>query len=104
MQLKPIEVILTPYKEQGRPPVRGGSVGHIRDRGFPEFAEGLKGIDKHLHLIVLYWCDRGTRDQFLTTTPGMTAWGGVCHPLPHRPNPIAFDLVDLISGEGNRLW
>ena len=71
---------------------------------FPEFAEGLKGIDKHSHLIVLYWCDRGTRDQFLTTTPGDDRVRGVfATRSPHRPNPIAFDLVDLISREGNRL-
>ena len=40
----------------------------------------------------------------LTTTPMDDRVRGVFSTRsPHRPNPIAFDVVDLIGREGNRL-
>ncbi len=105
MQLKPIGVIHSPYKEQGQAPRQGRLQLDISEiEVFPEFAEGLKDIEKNSHLIVLYWCDRGTRDKLLTTTPMDDRVRGVFSTRsPHRPNPIAFDVVDLIGREGNRL-
>ncbi len=105
MQLKAIGIVHSPYKNRGEAP-RQGRLGNalFELEIFPEFCEGLKGIDDYSHLIVLFWCDRTERNQLLTTTHWDERLRGVFSTRsPDRPNPIAFDIVDLISRDGNRL-
>ncbi len=105
MQLKPIGVIHSPYQNHTEAPRQGRlqqDPGEIEV--FPEFEAGLKDIEKNSHLIILYWCDRATRDTILTATPRNERVRGVfATRSPNRPNPIAVNLVDLIRREGNRL-
>ena len=56
------------------------------------------------HLIILYWCDRADRETLVVNTP----WDDKPHGVfatrsPARPNPIAFDIVDLVSRKENKL-
>jgi tRNA-Thr(GGU) m(6)t(6)A37 methyltransferase TsaA len=105
VQLKPIGVIHSPYQNQAEAPRQGRlqmDTGEIEV--FPEFEAGLKDIEKNSHLLILYWCDRGTRDTILTAKPWDERVRGVfATRSPNRPNPIAIDLVDLIRRDGNRL-
>ncbi|NLW07419.1 MAG: tRNA (N6-threonylcarbamoyladenosine(37)-N6)-methyltransferase TrmO [Clostridia bacterium] len=105
MRLKQIGIVHSPYKEKGDAPPQGR---FKEDRFiieiYPEFAAGLKDIEGVSHLIVLYWCDRADRNTLVTKTP----WDEIPHGVfatrsPNRPNPIAFDIVDLISRQGNKL-
>lgn len=105
MQLNPIGVIHSPYKERGQAPRQGRlsedeSVLEI----FPQFAPALKGIERNSHLIVLYWGDRADRETLQSPTPFSEVPVGVfASRSPNRPNPIAFCVADLIRREGERL-
>jgi tRNA-Thr(GGU) m(6)t(6)A37 methyltransferase TsaA len=106
MNLKPIGYVHSPYKERKDAP----SQGRNRDDKFQieileEFKDGLKGIEKRSHLIVLYWLDKSKRDILQTTTPhDKNEVKGIFNTRsPARPNPIAFNIVDLDKVEGNIL-
>lgn len=105
MQLKQIGVIHSPYKEKQEAPFQGRlKEDHFVIEVCPEFAAGLQDVEGATHLVILYWCDRGDRSILLATPP----WDDQPHGVfatrsPNRPNPIAFDIVDLVSREGNRL-
>jgi tRNA-Thr(GGU) m(6)t(6)A37 methyltransferase TsaA len=105
MELTPIGVIHSPYKERGDAPRQGRlSENEITLEIFPQFAGGLKDIQRACHLIVLYWGDRARRDVLQSPTPFSASPVGVfASRSPNRPNPIAFCVADLLRQEGNRL-
>jgi|GEM_PF-2795045 len=65
IQLKPIGVIHTPYKEPKGIPIQGkfekGVTGTIRL--FPEYRAGLKDIKGFSHLILLYHFNRSKEER-----------------------------------------
>jgi tRNA-Thr(GGU) m(6)t(6)A37 methyltransferase TsaA len=100
------------------------SDAEVREKGdvegeleiFPEFAEGLEGIDGYSHLFVLVYIDRLRPEQIgpLQVKPrGLLRRGFKLEDLPvlgvfaldspTRPNPIGLTLVRVIAREGNRL-
>lgn len=102
-----------------------GSDGEVREKGdlegeleiYPEFEEGLEGIDGYSHLFVLAYFDRLRPEQIgsLQVKPrGLVRRGFKLEELPllgvfaldspTRPNPIGLTLVRLIKREGNRLF
>ena len=106
MQLKPIGVIHSPYKERGQAPRQGRlSMNEIILEVFPEFEPALKEIDHYTHLIVLYWVDRANREILQTLTPHNRSLpvGVFSSRSPNRPNPIAFCVASLIRKEANQL-
>lgn len=105
MELVPIGVIHSPYKERGEAPRQGRlSENEITLEILPQFAAGLEGIGRVSHLIVLYWGDRARRDVLKSRTPFSEIPVGVfTSRSPNRPNPIAFCVADLLRQEGNRL-
>jgi tRNA-Thr(GGU) m(6)t(6)A37 methyltransferase TsaA len=105
MQLTPIGVIHSPYKERGDAPRQGQlSEDEIILDVFPQFAAALKAIERCSHLIVLYWGDRANREILQSRTPFSESPVGVFSSRsPNRPNPIAFCVADLIRVEGTRL-
>jgi tRNA-Thr(GGU) m(6)t(6)A37 methyltransferase TsaA len=105
MQLNPIGVIHSPYKERGDAPRQGRlSENELTLEIFPQFADALKGVTRASHLIVLYWGDRAKRDTLQSPTPfSETPVGVFASRSPNRPNPIAFCVADLICLEGNLL-
>ena len=70
MEVKPIGIICTPYKEPRGLPIQGkfdrAATGTIRT--FPEFTAGLKDIEGFSHLIPIYYFDR-SREERLVSKP-----------------------------------
>ncbi|MDK2992671.1 MAG: hypothetical protein PWP48_1904 [Clostridiales bacterium] len=105
MELRPIGVIHSPYKEKKDAPRQGRlSNNEITIEIYPEFVDGLQGIEQVTHLIVLYWGHLADRGILQTVTPFSPEVKGVfaCR-SPNRPNPIAFCIADLIRRDGNIL-
>ena len=77
---------------------------------YPEYAEGLDGIEELDYIYVLYWMNRlSEKDRkILKVHPR----GDVNKPLrgvfslrsPMRPNPIGLTRVKLVKREGNILY
>lgn len=105
MQLTPIGVIHSPYKQRGDAPRQGRlSDNEITLEIYPQFAAALKDVARCSHLIVLYWGDRANRETLQSRTPFSEVPVGVFSSRsPNRPNPIAFCVADLIRQEDNRL-
>ena len=56
LELKPIGVIHSPYKDRGTAPYQGYKSEKISQiEVFREFEEGLKDIEGFSHIIVIYW-------------------------------------------------
>jgi tRNA-Thr(GGU) m(6)t(6)A37 methyltransferase TsaA len=84
---------------------------------FEEYVEGLEGIDGFTHLIVIAYLHKVTREQRrvlkvrhkrllrLGIDPGDLPEVGVfCTDSPHRPNPIALTIVEVVKREKNILY
>ncbi len=114
IKFKPIGIIRTKASDIE---VReaGDRVGELEI--YPEFAEGLDGIDGYSHLFVLVYFDRLRPEQIgpLKVKPrGLLRRGFTLEELPllgvfaldspTRPNPIGLTLVRLLRREGNRLF
>lgn len=83
---------------------------------FPEYAEGLEGIDGFSHLLILFLLHKVTEEQrkLLKARPKRLMKYGLsleevpevgvfCLDSPHRPNPIGLSVVRQISREGRIL-
>jgi tRNA (adenine37-N6)-methyltransferase len=102
-----------------------GTDAEVREKGdlegeleiYPEFEEGLQGIDGYSHLFVLTYFDRLRPEQIgpLQVKPrGLVRRGFKLEELPligvfaldspTRPNPIGLTLVRFVKREGNRLF
>jgi tRNA (adenine37-N6)-methyltransferase len=102
-----------------------GTDAEVREKGdlegeleiYPEFEEGLQGIDGYSHLFVLTYFDRLRPEQIgpLQVKPrGLVRRGFKLEDLPligvfaldspTRPNPIGLTLVRFVKREGNRLF
>jgi formylmethanofuran dehydrogenase subunit E len=105
IQLRPIGVISSPFRERGEAPRQGRlAPSESEIRIFPEYGGGLRDLAPHPRLFILYWCDRSRRDILTATPPHEKQEHGVfATRSPERPNPIALCLVDLVAVEGNRL-
>lgn len=105
MELQPIGVIHSPYKEPGAAPFQGRLSEAVCELElYSAYLPGLKGIEEVTHLIVLYWGHLAKRDVLQTRTPFSPEPKGVfaCR-SPSRPNPIAFCAAELLERKGNRL-
>jgi tRNA-Thr(GGU) m(6)t(6)A37 methyltransferase TsaA len=105
MNLKQIGVIHSPWKARGDAPFQGRKAKEEQTiEVYPEYAEGMKDIERASHLIVLYWCHLAGREKLQTVTPfGPEIRGVFACRAPARPNPIAFCVAELIRRDGNRL-
>jgi tRNA (adenine37-N6)-methyltransferase len=113
ISFKPIGVIHTKANED-----------HVKETGdqegeleiFPEFADGLDGIDGYSHLFVLVYFDRLRPEQIgpLKVKPrGLLRRGFKLDDLPElgvfaldsptRPNPIGLTLVRILRRDGSRI-
>ena len=107
MNLKPIGYVHSPYKEKKDAPSQGRNKNdEFKIELLDEYVDALKGVEKRTHLIVLYWLDKAKRDKLKTYTPHdkKTEKGTFATRSPNRPNPIAFNIVDLDKVEGNTLY
>jgi tRNA (adenine37-N6)-methyltransferase len=113
IRFKPIGVIHTKGSDN-EVREKGAQVGELEI--FPEFQEGLEGIDGYSHLFVIAYFDRLRPEQVgpLKVKPrGLLKRGFTIEELPllgvfaldspTRPNPMGLTLVRLIKREGNRI-
>ncbi|HWQ75010.1 MAG TPA: tRNA (N6-threonylcarbamoyladenosine(37)-N6)-methyltransferase TrmO [Syntrophomonas sp.] len=105
MELKPIGIIHSPYKEKKDSPRQGRFSDNLAViEVFDEYTAGLKNVETLTNLFVLYWGDRSDRNVLQSVTPfGPEITGVFSSRSPNRPNPIALCIVDVISVEGNKL-
>jgi tRNA-Thr(GGU) m(6)t(6)A37 methyltransferase TsaA len=106
MELKPIGIIHTPFRQpEGTPiqPAAGAGVKGVVEV-FGEFQAGLKDIDGFSHIILIYQLHRG-RGFELEVIPFMDTRlrGLFATRAPRRPNPIGLSTVRLDRVEGGDL-
>lgn len=73
---------------------------------FPEYRDGLDGIEAGQTIVVLFWLDRSERDTLKVYPRGDRSRGlrGVfATRSPMRPNPIAISELKVLAVDGNRL-
>jgi formylmethanofuran dehydrogenase subunit E len=105
LELRPIGIIHSSYKDRGKAPFQGyrsKRISHIEV--FKEFEEGLQDIEGFSHIIVIYWFHKSQGHHLLVKTP----WDDIPHGLfttrsPHRPCPLALTVVELVAREKNIL-
>jgi tRNA-Thr(GGU) m(6)t(6)A37 methyltransferase TsaA len=105
MEIRPIGIIRSPYRVFQDAPRQGRLSETISSiEIFEEYAPGLTHIEQNNYLFVLYWLDRADRTALFATPPGEERARGVfATRSPHRPNPIAIGVVDLLGIDGRRL-
>jgi tRNA-Thr(GGU) m(6)t(6)A37 methyltransferase TsaA len=105
LELSPIGIIHSPYRDRGEAPYQGYRSKRIsRIEVLKEFEEGLQDIEGFSHIIVIYWFHKSQGYHLLVKTP----WDDVPHGLfttrsPHRPCPLALTVVELVAREKNIL-
>jgi tRNA-Thr(GGU) m(6)t(6)A37 methyltransferase TsaA len=105
LELEPIGIIHSPYKNRVEAPYQGYRSEEISQiEVFKEFEEGLKDIEGFSHIIVIFWFHKSQGYRLLVKTP----WDDILHGLfatrsPHRPCPLALTVAELISRKGNIL-
>ena len=105
LELKPIGIIHSPYKNTGEASYQGYKSEEISQiEVFKEFEEGLKDIEGFSHIIVIYWFHKSQGYHLLVKTP----WDDSLHGLfttrsPHRPCPLGLTVAELVAREKNIL-
>jgi tRNA-Thr(GGU) m(6)t(6)A37 methyltransferase TsaA len=105
LELKPIGIIHSPFKDRSEAPFQGYRSRKIsRVEIFEEFEEGLQDIEGFSHIIVIYWFHKSDGYHLIVKTP----WDDIPHGLfttrsPHRPCPLALTVVELVARERNNL-
>lgn len=105
MVLRQIGVIRAPYRSRKDAPRQGRFSMELSElEVFPEFQEGLEGIERCRYLLVLWWADQAERDLLRVIPPGEIKERGVFSTRsPARPNPLGLTLVRVVTREENRL-
>ena len=102
--IKPIGRIKTPYKDMDDAPHQGRHSEDVCEIEIFYEYKGLKDIETCTHLIILYWLDKEKRDALIAVSPNNGKEYGVFATRSlHRPNPIAFAVVELVERRGNIL-
>lgn len=106
MELTPIGIIHTPFRQLADMPVQpsgaAGVAGRIELR--PELAAGLKDLDGFSHIIVLFHFHRASRiDLIVTPFLDSRPKGVFATRAPTRPNPIGLSVLTLKAIHGSTL-
>lgn len=107
IELKPIGIIHTPFKEPEGMPIQPAGATGIRGtiEVFEEYHEGLKDLDGFSHIILLYHFHR-SHGFDLRIVPFMDSElrGLFATRAPKRPNPIGISIVLLDRIENGVLY
>ncbi len=107
MVLTPIGIVRSPIADRHAMPTFGVPA---RVEIFPEFAEGLRHLEKHTHVWILAWLHEADRTRLLVTPRGVSDKSEVgLHGVfavrsPTRPNPIAMTAARIERIEGTCLY
>ena len=93
--MRPIGVIHSPYTEKGQTPIqpsRSQAPGSVEV--YPEFAEGLQGLEGFSHIIILYIFHQ-SKGYSLRVKPFLDHQdhGLFATRYPYRPNPLGLSIV-----------
>jgi tRNA-Thr(GGU) m(6)t(6)A37 methyltransferase TsaA len=105
LELTPIGIIHSPYKNRVEAPYQGYKSEEISQiEVFKEFEEGLKDIEGFSHIIVIYWFHKSQGYHLLVKTPWDESLRGLFTTRsPHRPCPLGLTVVELVAKEKNVL-
>lgn len=73
---------------------------------FPEFSEGLDGVEAGQTIVVLFWLHESSRDILKVHPRGKKdrpLRGVFSTRSPVRPNPIGVSELEVLAVEGNRV-
>ncbi len=106
MTYEPIGYVRSPHTDTAAIPKGPGATheaeGTLEIR--PELEAGLTDIDGFSHLYVIWVFHQAEGYELLVTPPTDDRQHGVfATRSPHRPNPIALTVVELLGREGPRL-
>jgi len=104
LPLKPIGVIRTPFNEKAGTPVqssRSDIEGSLEV--YPQYGQGLEGIEDFSHIYLLYYFDRAADQPAMKVIPLLddTERGLFTTRFPCRPNQIGLSIVRVLAHEGN---
>ncbi|MBZ0256292.1 tRNA (N6-threonylcarbamoyladenosine(37)-N6)-methyltransferase TrmO [bacterium] len=104
IQFDPIGVIHTPHKHSDGTPIQVGYAEQVEGEVevFPEYQEGLNGVEKFSRIWLLYHFHCASQCR-LTVKPFLDnhTHGLFATRAPARPNPIGVSAVELIEIKGN---
>jgi tRNA-Thr(GGU) m(6)t(6)A37 methyltransferase TsaA len=107
IEMHPIGVIHSPYKESRDIPIQGTFKENIEAwvELKEKYALGLKDLDKFSHAILIYYFHRSNRIN-IQGKPFLEKkkHGIFAIRSPNRPNHIGFSIVKIKSIKGNRLY
>jgi tRNA-Thr(GGU) m(6)t(6)A37 methyltransferase TsaA len=103
--MRPIGIISSPFTDPSRTPIqpsRSQALGKVSV--FPEYAEGLEGLEGFSHIFLLYAFHQSAGYE-LQVKPFLddAQHGLFATRYPRRPNPIGLSVVRLLSCCGNIL-
>lgn len=106
ISMNPIGIIHTPFIDKSGMPIqssRSGAVGTAEI--FPQFMEGLDGVEEFSHIYLLYGFHLSGTDISLKVRPFLDdkTHGIFATRYPYRPNPLGLSIVRLTGREGNLL-
>lgn len=104
---KSIGIIHTPYKTRSAPPNQ--AINSKEAKGMVEvfsvFAEGLRGIERYQHIILLFYLNQVSDYELVLTPRRSPDYRGLfATRTPNRINPIGMSVVKLLRVEKNRLY
>jgi len=113
--IKPIGVVRTLYSDDDIRNSIEGVPGYIEI--FPEYEEGLEGLEEFSHIIVIAYLHKVSERQrdVLKVKPRRLVRLGIdisdvpeigvfASDSPHRPNPIALSILELLERRKNILY
>lgn len=106
VECRPIGIVHSPFKERKDAPNQGKNTDKLSTiEVYPEFAEGLLGLDAGDAVFILCWLDRSERDilQMIPHGSNKKLTGVFATRAPVRPNPISLTLVTIVSLNGTRI-
>jgi tRNA-Thr(GGU) m(6)t(6)A37 methyltransferase TsaA len=107
MEMKPIGVIHTPFKQPNGMPIQPAGAQGVKGvvEVFEEYRAGLKDLDGFSHIILIYLFHQ-SRGYELEVVPFMDTrpHGLFATRAPRRPNPIGLSTVRLERHEGGNLY
>lgn len=104
--LSSIGIIHSPFTDKASTPIqsiRSTAVGRVEV--FPDFLDGLEGIEEFSHVILIYLLHDSPLAVDLKVTPFLDnqPHGIFATRFPVRPNPIGLSVVQLLGMQGNQL-
>jgi tRNA-Thr(GGU) m(6)t(6)A37 methyltransferase TsaA len=101
-----IGLIHTPFQDTANTPIQSSrSDGRGIVEVFPEYLDGLEGVEEFSHLILIYAFHLAPAQVQLKVKPFLDdrLHGVFATRYPNRPNPLGLSVVQLVNRKENKL-